>query len=135
PLLDRASRMMLRNLKALDELHKGPTPSVSVKQADQVNVRQQQVNIAGQRSKRRKATVAADAAVRRRREDFRCCLEPRIPNLTTINSNRGPADVHLLPPNDTYPRRRSIRWSPQVPRCRGISGTQRGFPEMLDGRP
>jgi hypothetical protein len=59
PLLDRASRMMLRNLKALDELHRGPAPSVSVGQAGQVNVGQQQVNVTNRRSKRRKRSSEA----------------------------------------------------------------------------
>ena len=51
-LLDRASRMMLRNLKALNELHRGPASCVSVAQADQVNVGHQQVNSVRRRSRR-----------------------------------------------------------------------------------
>ena len=43
-LQDRASRMMLRNLKALHELKRSPVPSVSVEHAGQVNIGQQQVN-------------------------------------------------------------------------------------------
>ena len=43
-LQDRASRMMLRNLKALHELKRSPAPSVSVGNAGQVNIGQQQVN-------------------------------------------------------------------------------------------
>jgi len=56
PLLDRASRIMLRNLKALDELHKRPAPSVSVGQASQVNVAHQQVNSIRSRPRRRGKT-------------------------------------------------------------------------------
>jgi len=45
PLLDRANRMLLRNLKALRERRQGPTPSVSIGAAGQVNVSAlQQVN-------------------------------------------------------------------------------------------
>jgi len=45
PLLDRSNRMMLRNLKALKEHRRAPTPSVSIGQARQVNVGAQQVNV------------------------------------------------------------------------------------------
>jgi hypothetical protein len=38
PLLDRSNRMMLRNLKALREYRRPPSPSVSIGQAGQVNV-------------------------------------------------------------------------------------------------
>ena len=41
PLLDRSSRMMVRNLKAIKELRQGPTPAVTVGQAQQVNVASQ----------------------------------------------------------------------------------------------
>lgn len=44
PLLDRANRLMLRNLKALKGLREGPVPSVSIGSAGQVNVAQTQVN-------------------------------------------------------------------------------------------
>jgi hypothetical protein len=44
PLLDRANRMMVRNLKAIKELRQGPSPAVTVGQARQVNVASQQVN-------------------------------------------------------------------------------------------
>lgn len=47
PLLDRANRMMARNLKAIKELRQGPTPAVTVEQAQQVNVAGQQVNAVG----------------------------------------------------------------------------------------
>lgn len=47
PLLDRANRMMVRNLKAIKELRQGPTPAVTVGQAQQVNVASQQVNAVG----------------------------------------------------------------------------------------
>lgn len=43
-LQDRANRMMVRNLKALDDLHKGPAPTVSVGRANQLNVGHQQIN-------------------------------------------------------------------------------------------
>jgi hypothetical protein len=45
PLQERANRMLLRNLKALAELRRGPTPSVAINQAGQVNVGAQQVNV------------------------------------------------------------------------------------------
>jgi hypothetical protein len=38
PLLDRANKMMLRNLKAARELRRGPTPAVAIGRAEQVNV-------------------------------------------------------------------------------------------------
>lgn len=44
PLLDRANRMVLRNLKVLQELRRGPMPAVAIGRADQVNVAHQQVN-------------------------------------------------------------------------------------------
>ena len=44
PLLDRSNRMMLRNLKALREYRRPPTPSVSIGQAGQVNVASVQAN-------------------------------------------------------------------------------------------
>jgi hypothetical protein len=44
PLLDRANRMVLRNLKTIKELRQGPAPAVTVGQAQQVNVASQQVN-------------------------------------------------------------------------------------------
>jgi hypothetical protein len=44
PLLDRSNRMMLRNLKALREYRRPPTPSVSIAQAGQVNVAAVQSN-------------------------------------------------------------------------------------------
>jgi hypothetical protein len=44
PLLDRANRMLLRNLKALRDLRTGPGPNVSIGSAGQVNVAAQQVN-------------------------------------------------------------------------------------------
>jgi hypothetical protein len=46
PLLDRSNRIMHRNLKALRERRQGPTPSVSIGTAGQVNVAAQQVNAA-----------------------------------------------------------------------------------------
>jgi hypothetical protein len=47
PLLDRSNRMMLRNLKALREYRRPPTPSVSIGQAGQVNVAGVQANRTG----------------------------------------------------------------------------------------
>jgi hypothetical protein len=47
PLLDRSNRMMLRNLKALREYRRPPTPSVSIGQAGQVNVAAVQANQTG----------------------------------------------------------------------------------------
>jgi hypothetical protein len=44
PLLDRANRMMLRNLKALQSQGQQPGPNVSIGAAGQVNVATQQVN-------------------------------------------------------------------------------------------
>lgn len=46
PLQERANRMLLRNLKALVDLRRGPAPTVAIHQAGQVNVGSQQVNIA-----------------------------------------------------------------------------------------
>ena len=47
PLLDRSNKMMLRNLHALREYRRPPTPSVSIAQAGQVNVAAVQANQAG----------------------------------------------------------------------------------------
>lgn len=44
PLQDRANRMMVRNLRALDGLTRGPAPTVAVGRAEQVNIGQQQMN-------------------------------------------------------------------------------------------
>jgi hypothetical protein len=53
PLLDRANRLMLRNLKALNELQLPPRPNVTIGLAGQVNVGQQQVHaVAGSRPTR-----------------------------------------------------------------------------------
>jgi hypothetical protein len=49
PLLDRSNCMMIRNLKALDARRQPPSPSVTIAQAGQVNVAQQQVNTTGAR--------------------------------------------------------------------------------------
>ena len=48
PLQERANRMLLRNLKALTELRRGPAPTVAIGQAGQVNLGHgtQQVTIA-----------------------------------------------------------------------------------------
>jgi hypothetical protein len=48
PLLDRANRMMLRNLKALSDARRPPSPNLNIGQAAQVNVGAQQVNMAPQ---------------------------------------------------------------------------------------
>jgi hypothetical protein len=47
PLLDRCDRMMIRNLRAIQELRRGPAPQVKIGAAGQVNVASQQVNRAG----------------------------------------------------------------------------------------
>lgn len=44
PLLDRSNRLVVRNLKALAELRRGPAPTVAIGRAEQVNVASQQVN-------------------------------------------------------------------------------------------
>ena len=44
PLQERANRSVVRNLKALAELRRGPAPSVAIAKAGQVNVGSQQVN-------------------------------------------------------------------------------------------
>ncbi len=44
PLQDRANRMMVRNLRALDGLTRSPAPTVAVGRAEQVNIGQQQMN-------------------------------------------------------------------------------------------
>ena len=46
PLMDRANRIMIRNLKALRDLRQLPTPAVAIGQAGQVNVGAQQMNVA-----------------------------------------------------------------------------------------
>jgi hypothetical protein len=51
PLLDRANRMMLRNLKAIKELRQRQMPAVAIHQASQVNVGAQQINAAMQKPK------------------------------------------------------------------------------------
>ena len=47
PLLDRSNRMMLRNLKSLDDRRRAPVPSVTIAQAGQVNVAAVQTNRIG----------------------------------------------------------------------------------------
>jgi len=47
PLLDRSNKMMLRNLQALREYRRPPTPSLSIGQAGQVNVAAVQTNRTG----------------------------------------------------------------------------------------
>jgi hypothetical protein len=42
PLLDRANRMFIRNLKAIKELGQGPVPAISIGLAEQVTVTNQQ---------------------------------------------------------------------------------------------
>lgn len=49
PLLDRANKMMVRNLKAIRELRQTPMPAVAIGRAEQVNVAEQQVNAVLQR--------------------------------------------------------------------------------------
>jgi hypothetical protein len=53
PLLDRANRMMLRNLKALDDRRRPTAPNLNIGSAGQVNVGQQQVNMLEKRSESR----------------------------------------------------------------------------------
>ncbi len=45
PLLDRANRMLIKNLTALRELKHGPAPAVAIAQAGQVNVANRQINL------------------------------------------------------------------------------------------
>jgi hypothetical protein len=45
PLLDRSNKMLLRNLKALKEQRRPPSPNLNITQAGQVNVGGQQVNV------------------------------------------------------------------------------------------
>jgi hypothetical protein len=45
PLLDRANKMMVRNLKAIKELRQGPTPALAIGRAEQVNVAERQANV------------------------------------------------------------------------------------------
>jgi len=45
PLFDRANRMLIRNLKTIQELRRGPAATVAINQASQVNVGAQQINI------------------------------------------------------------------------------------------
>jgi hypothetical protein len=44
PLFERANRMVIRNLRARQELHRGPAPAVAIGRAEQVNVAHQQAN-------------------------------------------------------------------------------------------
>jgi hypothetical protein len=53
PLMDRANRLMLRNLKALQARRQPPGASVSIGSAGQVNVAQAQVNATGRGADRR----------------------------------------------------------------------------------
>ena len=49
PLLDRANRMLIRNLKTINDLRRGPAATVAINTASQVNVGAQQINIADER--------------------------------------------------------------------------------------
>jgi hypothetical protein len=49
PLLERANRMMSRNLAALREARRGPTPAIAIGAASQVNIAAQQVNNSGRK--------------------------------------------------------------------------------------
>jgi len=66
PLQERANRMLVRNVKALVDLRRGPTPSVAINQAAQVNLGHgaQQVNI---NKTARRPTPTGDTAKKRRR--------------------------------------------------------------------
>jgi hypothetical protein len=66
PLLDRANRLMLRNLKALHELKLPPQPNVTIGQAAQVNVAQQQVNAMPRSRDQRAEDTDKQARLRRR---------------------------------------------------------------------
>jgi len=44
--MERANRMMLRNLKALQEIRREPAPTVAIGQAGQVNIADRQLNVA-----------------------------------------------------------------------------------------
>jgi hypothetical protein len=46
PLFERANRQLIRNLQALRTLRHGPPPAVAIGHAGQVNLAQQQVNVA-----------------------------------------------------------------------------------------
>ena len=46
PLMDRSNRMTLRNLRALKDHRRPPSPNLNINQAQQVNVGGQQVNVA-----------------------------------------------------------------------------------------
>ncbi len=46
PLLDRANRLMIRNMQALKEVRQTPAPSVQIGSAGQVNVATAQANVA-----------------------------------------------------------------------------------------
>jgi hypothetical protein len=65
PLLDRSSRMMLRNLKALRERRQEPLPSVNIGNAGQVNVGAQQVNVAEDTSDQQSPRDPSGARVER----------------------------------------------------------------------
>ena len=76
PLLDRSNRMLLRNLKALQARRDGPTPSVSIGAAGQVNVATSQANAvnatgASDPTRVEAAVVALDPRERARRNDPR----------------------------------------------------------------
>lgn len=61
PLLDRSNKILLRNLTALREHRRTPTPGVNITSARQVNVGGQQVNLAtdgDQRSRRQRGRGA-----------------------------------------------------------------------------
>jgi hypothetical protein len=44
PIIDRANRLVIRNLKAMQELRQGVTPAVAIGRAEQVNVSTKQAN-------------------------------------------------------------------------------------------
>ena len=45
PLQERANRLVVRNLKALSELRRGPAPKVAIERAEHVNIAQQQLHV------------------------------------------------------------------------------------------
>lgn len=67
PLQERANRMMLRNLKALADLHRAPAPAVAIGKAGQVNVGTQQVNIGQDVDQHDDAAVPAVSTTKRKR--------------------------------------------------------------------
>ena len=104
PILDRANRMMIRNLKAIKELRQGQVPAIAIGRAEQVTV--------------------TNRPPRRLRPLKR---EPRQPDVTTTSITSGSEArsavdrVVLIPSGKRRAgqRRRSVGRSPQTPPRRG----------------